>query len=312
DPALASIQRQSDSAAALEQLRRHPAAERFRQQLARFLSRYGYLSLNADELRNPRWIEHPDQLLALLSGADLNSEGPSPSSRQVGLDPASPRPNGGALARPRRALSAWLRRRQSRWLVQQAESYTAMLGQLLPLRQRAMLLADRWVQQGWLDRADDLFFLSLTEIECVLQMGSPDAAGFSSTDLATHRRASHRRWRRRETTGVARRAEQLHGAPLSPGRVRGRARVVSDPSGAAAVRSGEILVTLAAEAGWTALFSRIGGLVIEMGHRHGPASTVARAIGLPAVANVSDATRRVVTGQWVVVDGHSGHIVLED
>ena len=71
---------------------------------------------------------------------------------------------------------------------------------------------------------------------------------------------------------------------------------------------GEILVTRATDPGWTPVFSVIGGAVLEIGGLLSHGAIVAREYGLPAVVNVPAATRRIVDGDTVTVDGTTGQV----
>jgi pyruvate,water dikinase len=102
----------------------------------------------------------------------------------------------------------------------------------------------------------------------------------------------------------------LHGIPASGGTARGIARLVSSPRDAMDLGPGDILVTRAADPGWTPVFTLVGGLVLEVGGQLSHAAIVARECGLPAVVNVPAATRQIREGQELFVDGTRGEIHL--
>ena len=64
-----------------------------------------------------------------------------------------------------------------------------------------------------------------------------------------------------------------------------------DPSEFAAMKRGAILVAPATDPSWTPLFTLASGVIVEVGGMLSHASTIAREYGLPALANVKDATR---------------------
>jgi rifampicin phosphotransferase len=102
----------------------------------------------------------------------------------------------------------------------------------------------------------------------------------------------------------------LRGIPVSPGRVRGRARVITELDDDATVEQGEILVAPFTDAAWTPLFFTAAGVVVDLGGPLSHGSTVAREYGLPAVVNVKDGTRRIRNGQEITVDGAAGEVIL--
>jgi len=102
----------------------------------------------------------------------------------------------------------------------------------------------------------------------------------------------------------------LVGAPASPGRARGVARVVRDPAEAASLRPGEVLVAPAPTPALAAFFARAAALVTDGGSAAAHASIVAREHGIPAVVATGDATRRLRDGQLVTVDGSAGVVEI--
>jgi phosphoenolpyruvate synthase/pyruvate phosphate dikinase len=99
----------------------------------------------------------------------------------------------------------------------------------------------------------------------------------------------------------------LAGTPASAGMATGIARVIYDPAGAH-LEPGEILVAPSTDPGSTPLFLTAGALVLEMGGANSHGAAVAREYGIPAVVGVPGATRRIVTGQRITVEGAGGTI----
>lgn len=101
----------------------------------------------------------------------------------------------------------------------------------------------------------------------------------------------------------------LPGIAASAGMVEGIARVITDPS-KESINKGEILVAPFTDPGWTPLFINAAGLVMEIGGLLTHGTVVAREYGIPAVVGVSDATRKIQTGQKIRVDGNSGYVIV--
>ena len=74
---------------------------------------------------------------------------------------------------------------------------------------------------------------------------------------------------------------------------------------------GEILVARATDPGWTPLFLKAGGVIMELGGMLSHGAVVAREYGLPAVVNIEGATRRLEDGQLVTIDGQHGVVWLK-
>ena len=95
---------------------------------------------------------------------------------------------------------------------------------------------------------------------------------------------------------------------VSPGRVTGVARVVTDPRSGSYIEPGEILVAPVTDVAWTPLFAQAAGLVVEVGGLLSHGSIVAREYGVPAVVGVAGATRAIRTGDRITLDGATGRV----
>lgn len=110
----------------------------------------------------------------------------------------------------------------------------------------------------------------------------------------------------RNASGARVGVELLEGMPASAGRTDGVARVILDLADTDRLGDGEILVTSATTPAWTPLFARAAAVVTDGGSLAAHASLVAREYGIPAVVAVGDATRRIIDGEHITVDGSAG------
>ncbi|RNJ62346.1 MAG: hypothetical protein EDM03_12905 [Porphyrobacter sp. IPPAS B-1204] len=83
--------------------------------------------------------------------------------------------------------------------------------------------------------------------------------------------------------------------------------MIADPRGQS-IAAGEILVARHTDPGWIALFSSAGAIVVERGSLLSHSAIVARELGIPCVVGLSDATRWIVDGEVLTVDGASGKV----
>jgi pyruvate,water dikinase len=181
---------------------------------------------------------------------------------------------------------------------------------------RALLEIGRGLQSdGLVDRPDDIFFLTIGELERLARERTDVRAVIEA------RRAEARRFDRvRAPLVVASRGPAidgrppgtreggLRGDPVSSGTASGRVRVILDPAADTALQPGEILVAPHTDPGWTPLFLSAAAVVTEVGGMLSHAAVVARELGVPAVVNVAGATRLLKTGDVVTVDGTTGEI----
>ncbi len=221
----------------------------------------------------------------------------------------------------RRRVRRILRRlkQQYVWREQVRSDLTRVLGALRRLHLR---LADRFTQRGWIDDRDDYFLLTLDEIAPAIA----DAARAAGLRAITVRRAAERAaegalhmpllMRESELPALlaqgrapaAGAGDVLTGLCVSPGCVEAEVVVLRDPADFAHMRRGAILVAPATDPSWTPLFTLASGVIVEIGGMLSHASTIAREYGLPAIANVHEATARLKTGDRVTLDASNGRV----
>ena len=76
------------------------------------------------------------------------------------------------------------------------------------------------------------------------------------------------------------------------------------------VQAGDILVCRSTTPPWTPIFGSIAALVTDTGGVLSHGAIVAREYRLPAVVGTKIATRVVVDGQTITVDGERGEVLL--
>ncbi len=193
------------------------------------------------------------------------------------------------------------------------------------LREWALACGDRAVADGRLGDREAAFMLTPRELRRVLAGDErPHPGGWAG--LVAARRASYERsklilppmWLHGDRTvassagGEVADGDALEGMAVSPGIVEGIARVIPTLATADRLGPGEVLVTSNTDPGWTPLFLRAAGLVLETGGMLAHGAIIAREYGLPAVSAIPQATRRIPDGCRVRVDGAAGTVVVLD
>ena len=105
-------------------------------------------------------------------------------------------------------------------------------------------------------------------------------------------------------------AETYSGVGVSAGVAIGKARVLLTPSDVRPSDRDYILVCPSTDPAWTPLFLHAAGLVMERGGILSHGAVVAREYGVPAVANIPNATRRIADGQMLEIDGNQGTVSI--
>lgn len=119
-------------------------------------------------------------------------------------------------------------------------------------------------------------------------------------------------WTKRKdpVVDVAVAGEVLRGLPACAGVATGIARVIDDPEDAVDLEPGEILVAPLTDPGWTPIFTSAEAVVVNVGSSMSHAAIVSRELGIPCVLGVKSATKRIVDGALLTVDGGAGTVTV--
>jgi len=119
-------------------------------------------------------------------------------------------------------------------------------------------------------------------------------------------------WSRRDkaSTETVKVGDVLKGVACSAGEYTGTARIILDPFDPSGLDAGDILVTLNTDPSWTPLFLASGAVVVNLGAVGSHASIVSRELGIPCVASVADATKKIPDGANITVNGSNGTITI--
>ncbi len=292
-----------------------------------FLATYGHRSVAELDLGVPRWSDDPTPVLGILASLlEIRDPARLPDVQfQDAVEEAettSAELTHRATSTSRvRGLLVWFCLSRARAFAGLREMPRFCLSLLLA-RVRALLgpVGEDLVRAGRLELSSDIFFLTLPEAHDAL-------SGADLRPLIRERRSLYEQELARRHVPLvllsdgteppfqqpidAAAQDALQGAPASPGIVTAPARVVFDPQDAR-LESGEILVAPSTDPGWTPLFLRAAGLVMEVGGVMAHGALVAREYGIPAVVGVPHATERITTGMRITVDGTHGTVLIED
>jgi pyruvate,water dikinase len=318
----------------------------FRQEMERFMVQWGFRFSGELMLTIPSYQENPAALIELLkSYVMMDGESPIDVMQRQGRD--RERETGHVVAEfSRRKPLRFVPGRIQAWLVALVLSWTqrsialrerARLKQALlysRCRRIALAIGDHLVRAGHLRATEDIFWLSVDEIDSI-------AAGMAMFpyDIGTTidlRRARGDKWREENPPDTfelalgeylrldeARHGQgsdnatlhatfELSGTGACGGNVTARAALVRDLTESQLLSPGDVLVTRQTDPGWGPLFFVAGGLVLERGGMLSHGAILAREYGIPCVVAVDRATERIASGQTVTVDGDLGLVRLVD
>ena len=281
--------------------------------LDHFLRQRGYQGPQQGEMSSVSWREDPSPVKSVLESLD----GIDNPIVEIAARRARERENAeaeicGALGPFRRLWARWLFSEAARMLPQRETGKAAMMLCMDAARACSRRLGRHFSEQGLIEDAADIFYLTLEEIqgEC------PSDA----RQLVSARRKQRDEYAQMElpeswvgmVEPLERAAEAsdaaLSGLGVSPGIAEGAVRLLQDGSGE--LHPGEILVCEATDPSYAAYFLVAEGVITDIGGAMGHGAIVAREVGIPCVVNTRNATRRLHTGDRVRIDGATGSIEI--
>ncbi|MEN9520975.1 MAG: hypothetical protein RLZZ381_3563 [Cyanobacteriota bacterium] len=101
----------------------------------------------------------------------------------------------------------------------------------------------------------------------------------------------------------------LSGIPVSPGTIQAEIAVIQDlDTHLQSIATGSILVTKAIDPQHIPLIKQVRGIITEIGGKNSHAAIVARELGIPAIANATNATSILDHGDRILLNGNDGHV----
>lgn len=322
-----------DATAVLNAIETEPQFAEFRTAFNQYLNDWGFRCSSELMLTAPTFQEEPVPLVGMLRAyARLDAESPvecmarQSDERELETDRALT-----ALGRlrirlmplitwaaPLRVLLPWTHasiRFRERARLKQALLYSR-------LRRIALAVGDELVRREILSTRDDVFWLTVTEVDELASGGAMFAR--TTRDLAALRASAHAKLSAMTPADSFTLAEGeyldgssigedsasvdvsadgvLRGTAACTGCVTGRASVLKDVTEAERLTEGDVLVTRQTDPGWGPVFFLISGLVIERGGMLSHGAILAREFGIPCVVGVRAATRVIPNGSTITVD----------
>ncbi|HNE14735.1 MAG TPA: PEP/pyruvate-binding domain-containing protein [Rhodocyclaceae bacterium] len=302
-----------------------PAQGDYARAFAEFMEVHGHRGHYETYMHSASWRERPERLLEQLPALAEVDEAALRARQQ---DAAA-----AAWQRVRREVPFWHRpllrslvKAARRECNQREAARSGLIALLEVCRMAWRLAADLLRADGALAERDDVFFVLPSEAERAVD-GLVPPAGLRARVAA--RKALYEAWQAvtpPEYLCIAPAGEWLaapawpapphrpgegwRGVATGTGRARGRARILRHPSEGSRLQAGEILVAPSTDPGWTPLFLKAAGLVVETGGYMSHGAIVAREFALPAVVNLPGILDGLQDGDEVEVDGRSGEVRL--
>ena len=305
----------SDPCALAERIARREVPEDFLAGWDDFLQRFGCRGPLEMDLANPKYGDDTQLLLRQLATVALGDADPvaTHAARRHAREAAYAELSAELPPRKRRKLARIHRTIEAFENVREMPKHHFALANMV-IRRRLLQSARRWVDQGRLDRAGDVFEMTLDDFD---QAESDDSLDLRAVvarrgdfyrDVKSRvRHFPHLIDSRGRILKPVREYQpgELRGVAVSPGIVRGPANVLDSPLDKT-LRPGDVLVAHTTDPGWTPLFINAAAVLLEVGGELQHGALLAREYGKPCVAGIVGLMERLEDGQMVEVDGDQG------
>lgn len=182
-------------------------------------------------------------------------------------------------------------------------------------------------EQNVLDNPQDIFYLEIDEVIQYLQGTSTVS---SLQNLSNLRKAEINSFKsqvprsRIETTTCIQWHEDIYektlsvcgeshlkGQGCSPGIVRGRVKVLTNPE-VESLDGYDILVAQRTDPGWITHIAQAKAVIVEFGNMLSHTAVVCRELGIASIVSVRGLTNNLQTGDFIEIDGSTGSIIILD
>ncbi|OPX87120.1 PEP/pyruvate-binding domain-containing protein [Pelotomaculum sp. PtaB.Bin117] len=295
-----------------------PESSPFKQEFRNFIKEYGHRCVYELDIANPRWEEDPSYLMDIIKSimATANPEQWKTRQRekfnQAWAEVAEKIPS-----EEHAGIQKGIKDAQDGAAVREMTK-SVMVMALKAYRLMALELGDRFTQRGIIEKPDDIFYCSWSDLFSILY-GNWHGDGLRN--LVAARKASQREKEALSPPDVILGEKPVFSEPVdlgsgdflpgvgaAAGKASGVARLIRHPGEGNRLRPGDVLVAPSTDPGWTPLFLKACAVVMETGGFLSHGSIVAREYGVPAVVNVPGAMQIIKEGRKIVVDGDKGKV----
>jgi phosphohistidine swiveling domain-containing protein len=313
--------------------------ELFRNQVDEFIRKFGHLSDSGNDFSSIPWRDNRSMVFQMIQSEakrlkEIKREVPTcqvifqDKNRQSSVDQPESKVTWEDLPltplKRMRMQPVYQRARQFR-LYREAVSSMYTYGYGL-FRDYFLELGKRFAKQDFIEKPEDIFFLSWDEVKALVRQASgssKDSTQDKYFELILKRK------RELESSREFILPEIIYGNELPPlqnfdqpgnirkgipssgGYYRGPVRVIQKVSDFGKLCTGDVLVIPYSDVSWTPLFTRAGAVISESGGMLSHSSIVAREFKLPCVVSVPQACL-IPDETLATVDGYKGEVYLHN
>lgn len=291
-------------------LRSIPEAVEINALIDNFMELFGHLSESGNDFSHVKWKEDGETVFKMIMSAD----GQERKNELYTLDSLKER---GKVV-PASLRKAYLR--AGRFKVYREQISSLYIYGYGLFRRLFQLAGGEMVSNGILDKPDEIFYLTRTEVEEIMKNPVPVAGN------DYHERVVSRRNEMDETKDIvlpvviygddapapeSGKSMNHSGTGTSSGSYTGKTRVVKSVSDFETVEKGDIILIPFSDVSWTTVLVKAGAIVSETGGMLSHCSIIAREMGIPAMVSVPNACA-IGSGLTATVNGSNGVLTIHD
>ena len=292
----------------------------FQEAFAQFLTDHGHREVEFDAYY-PTWNKQPWVVLENLRLMSMQQGIVNPAVRDAQSRSRQHHSELDFLAKLPKCLRGFAKE-----LIQLSRTYTALddlehyhtTRLSVPFREAIIELGARFVQSGFIDNEDDLFFLTRDALG-KLVAGNADLAATAALLKSNKKQFMEQQSSEppfepgcENVSVMGDSTDAITGLPGAPGVAEGRTCIIRSSDDFASFIPGSILVARTTNPAWTPLFYAASAVVTESGGPLSHGAVTAREIGIPAVVAARGAIGALGDDQLVRVNGRDGKVVLLD
>ena len=270
-----------------------------------FLERYGHRGPGELDLSSKRWSEIGEDAFYDLSLEDYEKSKMSREDYDVEAEIEEMKTFKKSIV-----LEEW---RILKSLLELREKWKMAL--LKPYCHIRFLLLEKERRLG-IENESDIFWLSLEEVthfeesmKTLISERKAEAASLKNFNFSTVASLSEIK---DVVNGEIKVDNSLSGEGISAGIIKGEIVVINNPGDWKSVNwpNNPIVVAQSTDPGWTPVFTKASGIIVERGGVLSHCAIVAREMGIPAISGINQCHLRFKGGENVWIDGNTGTVKL--
>jgi pyruvate,water dikinase len=278
-------------------------------QLNNFIERFGHLSESGNDFSYPKWKEDPEFVFRMI----INHTEPKRQFEPIIFSDILY----SKILHPGLASSY---RKAGKFRVYREQISSLYIFGYGLFRNLFLKLAEEFLQEGFLQERDDIFYLTKPEVDEMVRSRDESLKERYMT-LIRERKAGMEASADLilpsviygETAPILDRKDLINfkGTATSSGNYTGKARIVRETGDFSKVENGDVVIIPFSDVSWTPVLCKAGAIVAESGGMLSHCSIIAREMGIPSLVSVDNACA-LSDDILVTVDGSNGLLTVHD